>query len=118
MREVPGCLLCIRSVCSGGGGRWRQVSELHNHMYHTQNSGKMTRKNPSAFDHCFQLLLPHYLLMTRSLPDIGDTGVNKVDKGHDTYIPISITYDLISGNRTITAPICWDWYENEVNTCT
>lgn len=87
-------------------------------LCHTQNSGKMTRKNPSAFDHCFQLLLPHYLLMTRTLPDIGDTGVNKVRKGHDTYIPISITYDLISGNGTITASIWWDWYENEVNTCT
>lgn len=41
----------------------------------------------------------------------------QVGKGHDTYIPSSITYDLISRNRTITAPTWWDWFENEVNIC-
>ena len=86
-------------------------------LCHTQNAGKMTKKNPLAFDHSFQLLLLHYLLRTCSLPDISDTDVNKVGKGHDTYIPSSITYNLKSGNGTITAPTWWDWYENEVNTC-
>ena len=32
----------------------------------------------------------------------------QVGKSHDTYIPSSITYDLISRNRTITAPTWWD----------
>ena len=86
-------------------------------LCHTQNAEKMTRKKPSASDHCFQLLLPHYLLMTCFLPDTGDTGVNRQAKVIDTYIPSSITYDLISRNRTITAPTWWDWFENEVNIC-
>ena len=98
-------------------GTYRESFWMLPTLCHTQNAGKMTKKNPLAFDHSFQLLLLHYLLRTCSLPDISDTDVNKVCKGHDTYIPSSITYNLKSGNGTITAPTWWDWYENEVNTC-
>lgn len=85
-------------------------------LCHTQNAEKMTRKKPSASWPLFSIT-PSTLLTDDLLsPRHTAHRCEQVGKGHDTYIPSSITYDLISRNRTITAPTC-GLFENEVNIC-